>query len=201
LNVLAVGAHPDDIELGCYGTLTKHWNSGDKIFGAIITSGELASNPKTREKESMEAAKLIDMNLIFGNFPDGNVLANSTLVSFLDNIIKKKKINIMYIHTEHDRHQDHAAIAKASISAARNLKQLYSYETPSVISDFHPQLFVDITKTLQTKINAIKKHKSQKSKVYMRIEAIKGIAKFRAYQCGLRKRSCESFEVHKVVRD
>ena len=201
MNVLAVGAHPDDIELGCYGTLTKHRNSGDKIFGAIITSGELASNPKTREKESIEAAKLIDMNLTFGNFPDGNLQANSTLVSFLDDIIKKKKINIMYIHTEHDRHQDHIAVARAGISAARNLKQLYSYETPNVLSDYHPQLFVDITNSLQTKINAIKKHKSQKNKVYMRIEAIKGIAKFRAYQCGLRKRSCESFEVHKVVRD
>jgi len=201
LNILAVGAHPDDIELGCYGAIAKHYNSGDKIFGAIITNGELASSPKTREKESLEAAKLIDMNLTFGNFPDGNLQANSTLVSFLDNIIKKKKINIMYIHTEHDRHQDHIAVARAGISAARNLNQLYSYETPNVLSGFHPQLFVDITKTLQTKLNAIKKHKSQKGKVYMRIEAIKGIAKFRAYQCGLRKRYCESFEVHKVIQD
>jgi len=199
LNVLAVGAHPDDIELGCFGVMAKHHLRGDKIFGVIITNGELGFNAQKRIKESLSAAKQIDMNLIFGEFPDGNLQENSALVSFLDNIIKKKKINVMYTHTEHDRHQDHISVAKACISAGRKLSELYSYETPSVIYGFHPQLFVDITNTLQKKILAIKKHKSQKNKIYTRVDATKGIAKFRAYQCGLPKRFCEAFEVHKIV--
>ena len=201
LNVLAVGAHPDDIELGCYGVMAKHNLKGDKIFGAIITNGELNSNPKIRDKETLEASQLINMNLFFGNFPDGNLQENSSLVSFLDDIIKKKKINIMYTHTQNDRHQDHICVAKASIAAGRNLDQLYSYETPSAVNGFHPQLFVDITNTINTKIKAIKKHKSQNSKTYMRVDATKGIAKFRAYQCGIPKKLCEAFEVHKVIQN
>jgi len=195
-----VGAHPDDIELGCFGILAKHHLKGDKIFGTILTKGELSAKSVAREKETKNAAKLVGMKLFFGNFPDGNLQENSSLVSFLDDIIKKFKIDIIYTHTEHDRHQDHIAVAKASISASRNIKELYSYETPSVIYPFSPQLFVDITRTIQVKVNAIKKHKTQKKKIYMRIDAIKGLAKFRALQCRIPDRYCEAFEIHKVLK-
>lgn len=200
INVLGVGAHPDDIELGCFGTLAKHSMNGDKIFGAIITEGELVSNPKKRRKETDAAAKIIDMNLFYGNFPDGNLEEKSPLISFLDKIIKKYRIQIMYTHTVNDRHQDHRIVARASIAAARNVKELYSYETPNVIYPFNPHYFVDVTNTFEKKISAIKKHKSQAKKIYMQIDATQGLAKFRAYQCGIRDRLCEAFEIQKILR-
>lgn len=198
MNVLAIGAHPDDIELGCFGTLAAHRKKGDKIFGLILTQGELVGDPKKRLKETKDAANLIDMKLFFGNFQDGNLKEDSSLVSYLDEIIKNCKINIAYTHSPHDRHQDHRAVAQASISASRYLNELYSYESPSVVYPFNPQLFIDVTDTFKSKIKAIKVHKTQKSKTFMRIEAVEGLAKFRAYQAGRQKRLCEGFEVHKI---
>lgn len=200
MNILAVGAHPDDLELGCFGTLGLHKEKGDKIFGAIISNGALSSKPEKRMSETVEAAKLIDMKMFFGDFIDGSIVDNSELVTFLDKIIEKNKISIVYTHTIHDRHQDHKMVANASLSAARNIDELYSYESPSVIYPFNPHVFVDVTKTFQVKIDAIKKHVSQQDKIYMRLEAIQGLAKFRAYQCGLTNRLCESFEVQRIVR-
>jgi len=201
LNILVVGAHPDDIELGCFGTLGIHYLAGDKIFGTMITNGELEGKPKIRQKETEKSAKLINMKIFFGNFPDGDVKENYELVTFLDDIIEKNKIDVMYTHTINDRHQDHRAIAKASISAARNVKELYSFESPSVIYPFNPQLFIDITSTFEIKTSALKIHKTQKRKPYTRIEAAEGIAKFRAYQSGIPNRLCEAFEVQKILRN
>jgi len=200
LNVLAVGAHPDDIELGCFGVLTTHHLRGDNIIGVVITDGALSSSPEKRFKESESAAKLIEMKLLFGDFPDGNLKEDSSLVTFLDEIIKKRDVSIMYTHSAHDRHQDHRVVANVSLSASRYLKELYAYETPSVIYPFNPQLFIDVTETFNTKITAIKKHESQSEKTYMRVGAVEGLAKFRALQCGLHNRLCEAFEIKKLLK-
>lgn len=201
MNVLAVGAHPDDIELGCFGVLTTHHQRGDNIIGVVITNGALSSSPETRLKESESAAKLIKMKLLYGDFPDGNLKEDSSIVTFLDEIIKERNVDIMYTHSAHDRHQDHRVVAKASLSASRYLKELYAYETPSVMYPFNPQLFIDVTETFKTKIAAIKIHESQNDKTYMHIGAVEGLAKFRALQCGLYNRLCEAFEVQKILKN
>lgn len=200
MNILAVGAHPDDIDLGCFGVLARHHKKKDKIFGIVLTNGELADDPKIRIQESKKSAKLINMKLIFGGFPDGDLLENSKLVAFIDNIIKKYKINIIYTQSIYDRHQDHIATAKASISSSRNVDEAYSYETPSVLTPFNPQLYIDITNVFKTKLSAIRNHKSQKNKKFMRDSAIQGIAQFRGYQCGLHGKLCEAFEIIKIVK-
>jgi len=201
LNVLAVGAHPDDMELGCFGVLASHHLGGDNIFGVVVTNGALTSDPKKRLKESEDAAKLIEMKLFYGDFPDGSLKEDSVLVTFLDEIIAKCNVSIMYTHSAHDRHQDHRVVAKASLSASRNIKELHCYETPSVTYPFNPQLFIDVTETFNTKISAIKKHESQSEKTYMRVGAVEGLAKFRALQCGLHNRLCEAFEVQKILKN
>ncbi len=201
MNVLAIGAHPDDIELGCFGTLATHKKNGDKVFGIVLTMGELVSDPIKRLKETKNAAKLIGMKLFFGNFQDGNLKDDSALVSYIDEIININKISVAYTHSFNDRHQDHRAAAKASISSSRYLKELYSYESPSVVYPFNPQLFIDVKDNFKLKICAIKMHKTQKSKTYMRIEAVKGLAKFRAYQAGIQNRLCEGFEVQKILSE
>ena len=200
MNILAVGAHPDDIEIGCFGTLSSHSKKNHKIFGAIITNGDLQGNPSFRKEESVQAAKLIDMKLFFGNFQDGNLKVNSSLISFLDKLIEENQIDVLYSHSTHDRHEDHTVVGRSCISASRNVKELYFYETPSVLYPFNPQLFVDVTEFFNTKISALKKHMTQKNKNYMRIEAIKGLAKFRGFQSGHPDRLCEAFEIQKIFR-
>lgn len=199
MNVLAIGAHPDDIEMGCFATLAKHYFDGDKIFGVMITNGELGGDVGLRRKEQEAAAKEIDMKLIFGNFPDGDVRENASMVTFLDNIIKKNEIDVVYTHSEKDRHQDHRAIARASISAARTVRELYCYEDLSLVSSFNPQLFVDVTETFQFKKSALQKYESQIDRTF--IDGLEGIAKFRASQCRLSGRLCEAFEIQRVFKN
>ena len=89
MNILAIGAHPDDIELGCFGTLALHQQNGDSIFGILITNGESGGIPEIRKKESENAAKLIKMKLSFGGFPDGKFSSDIDLVRYIDKIINK----------------------------------------------------------------------------------------------------------------
>jgi LmbE family N-acetylglucosaminyl deacetylase len=197
--VLAIGAHPDDIEIGCFATLARHSLDGDKIFGVVITRGENGGDVKERRDEAMEAAEIIKMNLIFGDFPDGDVRENAKLVTFLDNIVKENKIDVIYTHSLNDRHQDHRAVCRASMSVSRNVQEVYCYEAVSLISSFTPQIFVDVTETFAYKISALRKYKSQIERTF--IDGLEGIARYRASQTRLAGRLCEAFEVYKILKN
>lgn len=199
MNILAIGSHPDDIEIGCFATLAKHKMDGDNIFGIIITKGEIGGNTDVRQREAISAAKVIGMELIFGDFPDGDVRANSQLITFLDNIVKTKKIDIVYTHSLNDRHQDHRAVSRASMSVSRNVQEVYCYEAVSLISSFVPQIFVDVTETFGYKISALRKFESQVERTF--VEGLEGLARFRASQTRLPGRLCEAFEAYKILRN
>jgi LmbE family N-acetylglucosaminyl deacetylase len=199
MNVLAIGSHPDDIEIGCFATLARHSIDGDAIFGVIVTKGENGGEVEIRRNEAIEAAKVINMKLIFGDFPDGDVRENSKLVTFLDNIVKENKINVIYTHSMNDRHQDHRAVSRASMSVSRNVQEVYCYEAVSLISSFTPQIFVDVTETFGYKISALRKFESQIERTF--VEGLEGIARYRASQTRLAGRLCEAFEAYKILKN
>ena len=199
-NILAIGAHPDDIELGCFGTLALHRDAGDKLFGIVITNGEQGGAPKKRKMESKKTAKLLNMKIFFGEFPDGAVIDGLKTVSFIEEIIKKYDIDVVYTHSKNDRHQDHRNVSNATISATRYVKEVYSYETPSSISPFFPQVFVDISQTLSLKKKAISLQKTQENRYYMKMESIEGLSKYRGFQAGMENNFCEAFEVVRIVK-
>jgi len=195
MNVLAVGSHPDDIELGCFGILGLHQKNNDKIFGIVLSNGELGGNLEERKNESKASAKLIDMKLFFGNFPDGKIPDSIDTINFIEKIINKYSINVVYTHTVNDRHQDHRNVAKATISASRFVDEVYSYESPSTLTSFSPQVFVDITPTIEIKKQALAIQKTQIKRYYMEIQSSEGLAKYRAFQSGKKNQYCEAFEV------
>ena len=200
MNVLAIGAHPDDIELGCFGTLARHYQKGNKIYGVVMTNGELGGNPTIRKKESRSSANLLKMKLFFGNFPDGKLKDDINTINFIEKIINKHSIDVIYTPTEHDRHQDHRNLAKATISASRFVDEVYSYESPSSLTSFSPQMFVDITKSIETKKKALSLQKTQIEKYYMEIASSEGLSKYRAFQSGQKSEYCEAFEVIRLVK-
>jgi len=200
-NILAIGAHPDDIELGCFGTLDIHNKIGDKLFGIVITNGEQGGDPKKRKMESKKTAKLINMKMFFGEFPDGGVIDGLGTVNFIENIINKYKIDVVYTHSKNDRHQDHRNVSNATISASRYVGEVFSYETPSSISPFFPQFFVDITKSISLKKKAISLQKTQEKRYYMKTESIEGLAKYRGFQAGVENNFCEAFEVIRIIKN
>jgi LmbE family N-acetylglucosaminyl deacetylase len=200
LKVLAIGAHPDDIEFGCFGTLYRHKAQGDEVFEAVLTSGSLGGDAAIRKKEAKRASVLIGAKTFFGNFSDGSVRDDHKTIDFLESIIKTESVDVVYTLASTDRHQDHRYASLASISAARFVNEVYAYETPSVVNTFSPSMYADVTEGMDVKIAALKCHVSQSKKRYLDYEAVTGLAKYRAYQAGLHGRMAEAFEVIRLFK-
>ncbi|MDA4118180.1 MAG: PIG-L family deacetylase [Thaumarchaeota archaeon] len=200
MKVVAVGAHPDDIEFGCFGTLYRHMRQGDSIHEVILTSGELGGDPVTREAEARAAAELIGAEVHFGGFKDGNVRDDHSTIQFIEDVINNPRANIVYTLSSVDRHQDHRYASLATISAARGVDQVYEYEAPSVINTFSPSMYVDVTDGIDVKLEALACHVTQKARTYLEGKAVHGLAEYRAFQGSLHGKKAEAFQVVRVVK-
>ena len=198
MQILAVGAHPDDVELGAGGTLAKHAKRGDKIHILVMSSGERGGSATWRTKEAKQAARILGVSEIdVRNLPDAEITDTVETVMKIENVIKQIHPRRVYIHSSKDTHQDHRYTALASISAARYVAEILAYESPLVFPSFNPQVFIDITDTLQTKVKALMAYKSQAEKEYIKAEAIKGLARYRGHQAGVKY--AEAFEVIRMI--
>lgn len=212
-NILAIGAHPDDIEFGCYGTLKKHIDNGDTVTMIVMTQSDVVdsyTNAVTRNKqesidESKCSANLLDAELIFGPFTDTKISFDGESVGFIEKIIKERNIDIVYTHWAGDTHQDHINTLNAAMAAARFVKTVLCYEQVPLprITTTHPvaNYYVDITDTLDLKLKACKCHKSQIEKFkrvgHDMIDNIKTLARFRGIQSNVQY--AEAFNILKMV--
>jgi LmbE family N-acetylglucosaminyl deacetylase len=199
--VLAVGAHPDDVELGCAGTLALHTSKGDKVYLLVLTRGEASGNADLREKECRQSAKILGANNVFiGGIQDTKVDDGRKTIDTIEGIVSKLRPDIVYAPSSKDTHQDHRNTGCAVLSACRRCRVILLYEGASTQRDFNPQVFVDITETFQPKLKAIRVFASQVENHggYSRaVKAIEGLAKFRGYQAGVEV--AEAFEVGKFI--
>lgn len=174
MNVLAIGAHFDDIELGCSGSLKKHVERGDKVILYVATNSgfvspdqkEVRSN-ETAMKEGAAAAELIGGTLVCGGFETLKLEFEDELNAQLVHLIEKESIDTIYTHYKDDVHHDHMALAKASLHAGRHVPRILMYHSNWYQSDvrFTPDFYIDITDTWQTKEAVIKAHRSEYERV------------------------------------
>jgi LmbE family N-acetylglucosaminyl deacetylase len=196
--ILAVGAHPDDIELGCGGTIRAASKLGKKVIAVFMSKGEHSGDPEIRPKESIEALKLLGVKEVyFGDFPDTEIPCDHLAIDFLEAFYIAHKPETILTHTVNDIHQDHRQVGWVSVSAFRNAPQLLAYETPRVTPAFSPTYFVDISNCVNDKWNALKCHLSQKTKRYITYESMINLASFRGSQVSLS--AAEAFEVVRYV--
>ena len=199
MKVLAVGAHPDDIELGCGGTLAAHVLRGDRVTMLMMTDGKSGpGNVAQRITEQENAAKLLGVDLMWGNVPDGMVANYEQMaLHVVESALAITGATRMYTHSNDDSHQDHRAVALLSFGAARNLSEVLAYDSPSS-RHFNPNLFVDITETLDCKLEALQCHASQvEASNRVDIEFVRAQAVFRG---GLvRTGAAEGFQVERMV--
>jgi LmbE family N-acetylglucosaminyl deacetylase len=196
--ILAVGAHPDDIELGCGGTISAAAKNGKKVMAVFLSKGEQSGNPAIRPKESVEALSLLGVkDVYFGDFPDTEIPCSREAIDFLEDFYIKYKPETILTHTVNDIHQDHRQVGWLSISAFRNAPKLLAYETPRVTPSFAPTYFVDITNCVNDKWDALKCHYSQKTKRYITYESMVNLASFRGSQVSVQ--AAEAFEVVRYV--
>jgi LmbE family N-acetylglucosaminyl deacetylase len=197
--ILAVGAHPDDIELGCGGTLFQASKKGTKVVAIFMTKGEKSGDATVRMKESTNALRVLGVNEVhFGNFPDTEVPNSFKAIDFLEQFYIKLKPDAVLTHTINDTHQDHRQVGWLSVSAFRNVSRILAYESPRVQpATFSPTYFVDVSGCLKTKWDALKCHVSQKEKRYLTYKSMINLASFRGSQAGASL--VEAFEVVKYL--
>lgn len=197
MRVLVIGAHPDDPEMMCGGTIYLHKAKGDRILVVIATDGALGGDPEVRRREAYDAAVALGVkDVAFLNLPEGEVSDKTQTIKLLEAVISDFKPDILYTHTYKERHQDHRNVAKAAFSAARRLNRILTCETPSTQSNFSPTLYANISKTLQIKLNALKLHKSQIGTT-INLEEVKCVARFRGSRIGVKY--AEAFEAYKFL--
>lgn len=213
-NVLAIGAHPDDVEFGCFGTLKKHLNNGDKVTLLVMTQSDVKdahTNEVTRDAsisktEAQHAADVLGAELILGPFQDTKVPFNSESVGFIEKVVKERGIDFVYTHWAGDTHQDHINTLSATMAATRLVKNVLCYEQVPLprITTTYPvaNYYVDITETLPTKLAGCQAHKSQIDKFNQHgfdiLDGIETLAKYRGNQAGVKY--AEAFDVLKMVR-
>lgn len=197
--VLAVGAHPDDLEIACGGTLAKLHDAGHQIHGVVLTSGERGGNADVRKSEAVRGARFLGFDsLMLLNFQDGK-LGNQgvEIVSAIEERVKAIQPDLIFTHSAHDQHQDHQAVHEATLRAARFHSTILCYESPSVTSAFIPSFFVDIGDYVEIKIESVREHADQQRKPYMSEERVRGNAIFRGGQA--KTRYAEGFEIVRVL--
>lgn len=170
-NILAVGAHFDDIELGCGGSIAKHSKNGDNVYVFVATLSGF-SNPYKKsirknslaKKEGEKAMKVLGIKKLYsGKFKTLKVEFNEELNVEILKIIEKHKIDLVYGHWLGDIHHDHQAVGKSTLHSARHVKNILLYRSnwyDSGIS-FNGNFYVDISKTWEIKKKSIEMHKSE----------------------------------------
>lgn len=190
MNILAIGAHPDDIEFGCGGTLSKFSSEGHNVYLLVLTDGAMGGDKEERKKEQMESVKIMNAkNLFFGGFEDSFLQPSKQLISHIEDIQKKVKPQLIFVNYFDDTHQDHRHLTKGVQSATRYVQNILFYEGPTT-QNFTPTVFTDIEDYLEQKLSCLKAHKSQIAKTNIKglsiIEIAKSSSTFRGIQARIR---------------
>jgi LmbE family N-acetylglucosaminyl deacetylase len=173
MNVLAIGAHFDDVEIGCGGTLAKHRSQGDRVIIQVIThskysnhDGTLLRAKETALREGKAAAKILNCELICNRYATKNVLFGPELIEDINRVIDQNSIDIIYTHWDYDVHQDHQAIGKATLAAGRKTNRLLMYQSNLYMSTNHfvANYFVDISDFIELKRKSILAHRTELEK-------------------------------------
>ena len=172
LNVVCVGAHPDDPESGCGGTLARYASLGHAVTIVYLTRGErgipgksLDEAAKIRTAESEAACKIIGAKPVFFGQIDGATEVTRAHVDAMTQLLATLKPDVIFAHWPVDTHMDHQVASVLTIRAWMNRREssLYFYEvnSGSQTEGFFPNTYVDITSVLEQKKAALFAHVSQ----------------------------------------
>ena len=207
MKILVVGAHLDDIELACGGTIAKAIRNGHQVKTLIMSKsgytnkeGKVQRSDEVAVEEGVEALKTLgveDIEIL--DFETKDIPFRSDVVNAIDVVMAAYDPDVIFTHHPFDTHQAHEGVAKATIAAARRKNTVFFFEPiqPSGRSyvAFKPDLYVGIDETVDIKIESLKKHKSEYNKFGGEdwIEGVRSRCGFRGYEIG--KKYAEAFEI------
>ena len=175
VEILAVGAHPDDVELGCGGTLALLARAGRSVGILDLTRGEAGTRgpPETRAAEAGEAARLIGARFRDGlDLGDGNLRTDRAAELEVIEVVRRRRPRLVFAPLPNDRHPDHVRAGRLVTDAAfyaglRALETGLPPHRPQQVVYFpstflaEPTFLVDVTGTLEVKLAAVRAFRSQ----------------------------------------
>lgn len=215
--ILVIGSHPDDIEIGCGGTIRLLADKGDEIKFIIVTSGEEGSLNEKKEElrsirkmEAVKSAKILGASeILFLDEPDGLThLKRETKIKLIQ-FIRNFKPESVFIHSSFDNFSDHQVVSKLSLfaihaasgpwysdagSIPHQVSHIFGFEVWNPIQS--PQMNINIEKSMDRKIEALSCHISQITN-FNYIGAIRGLNEYRGAM-SMSGKFTESFEVIKT---
>jgi LmbE family N-acetylglucosaminyl deacetylase len=177
--VLAVGAHPDDVEIGVGGILARHVAQGHGVTILTLSGGEQGGVAAERADESIRAAEILGCRLVHTDLVDTSVSEGGETISTIKQVIDEIQPQTVYTHTARDVHQDHRNVHSATLVAARGIPRVYCYQAPSTTVEFHPTRYVAIDDFLERKLAAIAAFGSQTAvRAYLDPELLRATARY-----------------------
>ena len=189
MKILAIGAHPDDIEIFMYGLVSTYKKEGNQVFTMIATDGSKGGLSKDdllskkREKEAIAGLKKISKP-IFLNIPDGALGEDPKHQRTIKENILKIMPDLIITHSQNDYHSDHRSLSFITSSVVSHYIPVIYCDTLMGIN-FNPNFYIDITDHFLLKKEAILKHETQKPQRF--IELAKLMNSYRAAQCNAPK--------------
>lgn len=207
MKVLVISPHPDDETLGCGGTILKHKDTGDKIYWLIITNIYIKNGwdkniVEERQKEIETVAEMYGFEKIFNlNYPAAklDIIPLQEIINSISKVILEVEPEIVFLPNRSDVHTDHQITFKAAYSCTKNfrypfIKKILMYETLSETefapalpeNTFIPNVFVDITKYFEKKLEIFKIYKSEvmEEPLPRSLRVIEAHAKYRGSRIG-----------------
>ncbi len=229
MNILAFGAHPDDVEFLCGGTLLKYRKQGHKIFIALTTSGNIGSNviegrekiAAVREAEQIEAAKFYQAEVRFLRYNDEGLVDSEQLRKDVINTVRWAVPDVVFTNPPCDNSTDHnvtgtvvgrvllSLVGKnvpSDVKPMDKFPSLFYWDTTAGIN-FVPEVYVDITHEFDRKVLALSCHKSQISWMgefedQEFIDTCRIMNEFRGLQAGCKyAEAFSAFRLHGVMPD
>lgn len=185
MKILAIGAHPDDIEIYMLGLLLVYLNQGHDVYPLIATDGSLGTvtikkNLKIIRKKETKVALKKFINPIFINEKDGNLSSSNSIIGKLKDNILSISPDLIITHSPFDYHSDHRVLSKY-------VKESAGFHCPIIYADtlmgvnFNPNIYIDISEHIEEKLSAIMCHQSQNPQKF--VNATKLLNNFRSGQC------------------
>lgn len=175
MKILAIGAHFDDIELGCGGSLLTWKNQGHTIFEFVATrsgysdpQGNLIRDADTARTEGIAAANIIGATLLEGDFPTFELEFTESLNRTLIQTFHDVEPDLVLTHWPGDTHHDHRSLGQATLHCGRHLPRVLLYCSNWYESDlrYDPRLFVDISAVIEQKIQLVELYQSENARTF-----------------------------------
>lgn len=179
MSVLAVFAHPDDAELGCFGTLASLAAAGFDLTILALTNGANSCSPDAafRPVEAKESSAVIGADLVIEAFPDGGLPPYRETYACVDDHLKRLRPSVVFTHLVGAMdHQDHETAGRAAtVMATRSsfVKMILQTEPPLMNNRFCPNVYVDVTQQMTAKLAAVAKYRSERDKPFAAEQAIR----------------------------